>query len=529
MALRDLEELNAEPTVAEAAPPGALPDDLERFADGAVVDGSALTNVHADAADYVVVGSGAAGGIAAWTLAEAGWSVIVVEEGPWVRTREFQLDVSHAFKTLYRWGGTGFVTGRSFLPLLQGMCVGGSTTINSAIVWRLPGDVYEDWARDYGVGAAINPDVVEPCFDRVEKELRVRVVQEEVLGRNSGLMREGMVKLGIEPHPIERYEQGCRGSARCAQGCPNAAKMSTALTCIPWMLERGGRIYTNTRVTRATARSGRAHGVEAVTKGGGKLTLMARRGVVIAASTIQTPNILRRTGIRSRALGKNFMAHPGVGLGALYDDEVMLHRGATQGMETIHFRRSDRFKLESLALSPELTAVRIPGFGVDLVRRLSAFRRLGVWGVQVRARAVGEVDSFAGSDRVRYTLGPEDIRTGKKGLKTLGEIAFATGAKEVWPGVHGLPEALKSPDELRKIDDVPDDPRYFMFIATHLFGAARMGPDPSTSVVGLDFATHEMRNLYVVDSSIFPTNLGVNPQHAIMGIAMAASKRIAST
>jgi len=149
-----------------------------------------------------------------------------------------------------------------------------------------------------------------------------------------------------------------------------------------------------------------------------------------------------------------------------------------------------------------------------------------VWGVQVRARARGEVRSFAGDDVVRYTLLPEDLRVGKKGLRVLGEIAFATGAKEVWPGIHGLPEVLRSPDELRGIDDVPDDPRRFMYIASHMFGAARMGPDPRTSVVGLDFATHEVKRLYVVDSSIFPTNLGVNPQHPIMGIAMAAAQRI---
>lgn len=527
MSRRDLEMLDTQSTLAEEAPPGALPDDPECLPGGSVVDGAGLHGVHADAADFVVIGSGAAGGAAAWILSEAGFSVIVVEEGPWVRTRGFQLDVDHAFKTLYRWGGTGFVTGRSFLPLLQGMCVGGSTTINSAIAWRLPQDVYDDWAREYEIGEAINPRVLEPCFDRLERELNVHPIEEPVLGRNSELMREGMVKLGVEPHTIERYERGCRGSARCAQGCPNAAKLSTALTCIPWTLARGGRIYTNSRVVRATSRAGRANGVEAVTSGGGKLKLIARRGVLVAASTIQTPNILRRSGVKSKALGNNFMAHPGVGLGARYDDDVRLHRGATQGMETIHFRRSDRFKLESLSLSPELTAVRIPGFGKDLVRRLADYRRLAVWGVQVRARAVGRVDSVLGGDRVRYTLGPDDVRIGKKGLKTLAEIAFATGAKEVYPGVHGLPESLRSMDEVRRLDEVPDDPRHFMYIATHLFGAARMGPDPSTSVVGLDFATHAIRNLYVVDSSLFPTNLGVNPQHAIMAVAMAAAERMA--
>jgi len=245
-------------------PPGSLPDDPERLPEGSVVDGADLTHIHADAADFVIVGSGAAGGVAAWTLAEAGWSVIVIEEGAWRRTREFRLDVDHAFKTLYRWGGTGFVTGRSFLPLLQGMCVGGSTTINSAIAWRLPEDVYADWARNFGLGPAIHPRALEPCFDRLEEALNVHPVAEDVLGENSRRMRDGMDRLGIRPHTIERYERGCRGSARCAQGCPHAAKLSTALTCIPWVLEKRGRMYTNARVVRAKHRGGRATGIEEI-------------------------------------------------------------------------------------------------------------------------------------------------------------------------------------------------------------------------------------------------------------------------
>jgi choline dehydrogenase-like flavoprotein len=55
-----------------------------------------------------------------------------------------------------------------------------------------------------------------------------------------------------------------------------------------------------------------------------------------------------------------------------------------------------------------------------------------------------------------------------------------------------------------------------------------MGPDPRTSAVGLDFATHEAKALYVVDSSIFPTNLGVNPQHSIMALARLAATRMAA-
>ena len=521
------QEASVDGVLREVPPPGYYADDLVWMPEGSVVDGSGLVRLHADAADYVVIGSGAAGGAVAWSLAERGKSVIVVEEGPWVRTRDFKPEMRHAFRNLYRWGGMGFVTGRAFLPLLQGMCVGGTTTINSAIVWRLPLDVYADWERNYGIGSTINQEAVEPCMDRLENLLNVHAVDGDVLGKNSMIMRDGMVKLGIKPHTIVRNERGCLGSSRCSQGCPHGAKLSTALTCIPWTLERGGRIYTNTRVGRVRITGGVATGVEATTGAGGKLTIIARQGVVVAASTIQTPNILRRSGLRARALGRNLMMHPGVGMAALYDDDVCMHRGVTQGMETLSFRLTDRFKLESLALSPELAAVRIPGIGASFVRGLSDYRKIALWGVQVRARAVGTVGSFAGDDVVRYTLLPGDLRIGKRGLKVLAEIAFATGAREVWPGIFGMPDVLRSPDDLRIIDEVPDDPRLFMYIASHMFGAARMGPDPRDSVVGLDFSTHEVKRLFVVDSSLFPTNLGVNPQHPIMGIAMVASERIA--
>jgi choline dehydrogenase-like flavoprotein len=75
---------------------------------------------------------------------------------------------------------------------------------------------------------------------------------------------------------------------------------------------------------------------------------------------------------------------------------------------------------------------------------------------------------------------------------------------------------------------MPADPRHFSFISTHLFGTARMGLDPRASVVGPDFQSHEVRGLYVVDSSVFPTNLGVNPQHSIMAMSRLAATRLAA-
>ena len=65
-------------------------------------------------------------------------------------------------------------------------------------------------------------------------------------------------------------------------------------------------------------------------------------------------------------------------------------------------------------------------------------------------------------------------------------------------------------------------------MASHLFGTARAGSDSATSVVGPDLQCHDVRDLYVMDASIFPTNLGVNPQHSIMGVVHRAAEKLAN-
>jgi choline dehydrogenase-like flavoprotein len=93
--------------------------------------------------------------------------------------------------------------------------------------------------------------------------------------------------------------------------------------------------------------------------------------------------------------------------------------------------------------------------------------------------------------------------------------------------VDGLPDRLK-PDQLGLIEGASDDPARYPLALSHLFGTARMSGRPEDGVVGHDFQVHGTENLYVVDSSVFPTNLGVNPQVTIMALARLAAQRMLS-
>jgi choline dehydrogenase-like flavoprotein len=126
-----------------------------------------------DAADFVVVGSGAAGASAALALAEAGRDVAVLEEGPEVRDADRGLGPHEALMRLFRDRGTQVSVGRSVIPVLQGRCVGGSTVVNGAIVWRLPEDAYE---RSFGAAGATGElplAELERRMDRIERDLSI--------------------------------------------------------------------------------------------------------------------------------------------------------------------------------------------------------------------------------------------------------------------------------------------------------------------------------------------------------------------
>ncbi|OJY27024.1 MAG: hypothetical protein BGO98_44745 [Myxococcales bacterium 68-20] len=504
-----------------------FPDD--DLPEGAVVDGETLASSRGESFDVVVVGSGAAGAVAAHVLASAGLHVGIVEEGPWIKTRNVKSDVYSTFARAMRQAGMQVLQGRAFMPMLQGRCVGGSTLVNSAIAWRAPEDVIEDWGGRFGLGDAISPRALDPHYAALEADLSVREVAPEVMGENNRLFVEQAQKLGFEAAPMRRYDRGCTGSGMCVTACPTAAKQGMSVTYVPWALRLGrARIFTSCRVEHVEIRGARAAAVVARSATGHRVMLHARHAVVIAASTVQSPNILRRSGVRSAALGQHFQAHPGLAMGALFERPINMAFGATQGAESIHFRKTERFKLETISLPPDLAAARIPGVGAELAERLSQLGHVAVWAAQVRAEAEGTVrEGWGGVDRVRYTMTENDMRAARKACALIARMMFEAGAREVWPGILGVPSVLRSVDEVKLVAEAPLEPRSYSFIATHLFGAARMGRDPGASVVDPDFRVHGVDGLYVVDSSVFPTNLGVNPQHTIMAMSRLASSRLA--
>ncbi|MDD9944288.1 MAG: GMC family oxidoreductase [Myxococcales bacterium] len=484
-----------------------------------------------DDADFVVIGTGAGGATAARVLSAAGHSVIMVEEGPSLGKQARARGLLDAMSQSVRDFATVATEGIAPIPLLQGRCVGGSTAINSGIIWRTPADVRLAWRRDYGLDDLVGPGL-DRAFDVIEEELGVATVESSVMGGNGHLMAHAADLLGLPGRPMRRNVPGCRGRARCLQGCPEGARQSMDVAYVPRALESGARLHTLCRARRVLFRGSRATGVEGVAldactrKPIGKFRFSAHRAVILAAGAIHTPLLLLQSGLR-RNVGDGFQAHPGVAVLGRFREQVGMGYGASQAYE-VPLRDRD-MKLESISLPPELLATRIPGAGATWQQNLARLNHFAQWCAIIRMETRGRVRrGLFGGPRVHYRPTHRDVERLKQAASLLARMLLTAGAEEVYPGISGVRSVMTEAAQADEILAAPLRQRDFHLMASHHFASAKASNDARHGVVAPDLGVHGAQGLYVMDASALPSNMGVNPQHTIMGVVMQAAERLAS-
>lgn len=481
--------------------------------------------------DYVIIGTGAGGATAARVLSEAGHSLLLLEEGPRLQTKDRPRDALSSMVQSFRDMGTFATHSRTPFPVLQGRLVGGSTAINSGIIWRLPEDVREVWRREHGLTDLVDDRALDDIFTQIERELSIAETPREVRGNNAALMERACEVLGLPGKPIVRNVRDCAGSARCLQGCPREARQSMDVSYIPFAVKRGAELWPLSRADRLRIEGGRAVGVDGSRldpesrKPIGKFRARAKRGVILSAGVIHTPLLLLKAGLRG-LVGERFQAHPGVAVVGRFNEPVEQGFGATQAYEVP--LRDKGFKIETLSMLPEMLATRMPGVGPAWQQRIAELGNYAHWVAQVRMRAHGRVRaSLFGGPVLTYDPLPEDLARARDATALLVRMFFAAGATEVSHGIAGLPPYFTRPEQAEEIERGTFSQGQFHLLASHLFGTACAGVDPQHSVVGPRLESHAVRGLYVMDASVFPTNLGVNPQHSIMALVFRAASQLA--
>jgi choline dehydrogenase-like flavoprotein len=458
-------------------------------------------------ADVCVVGAGAGGAVAAAELAESGLDVVVLEEGHWHDPDSFAASPPEMLAQLYRDGGQTMTAGTPPVLLPLGSGLGGTTLINSGTCFRTPRHVLERWAREFGL--ELDEDGLKPFFERVERALSVSEVTPELAGGNAAVVRRGAERLGWSHGYLRRNARGCVGSGVCAFGCPTSAKQHTGITYVPRAERAGARIVTGARVERVLLERGDAVaiGVNAHMASGARLEVRAAK-VIVAAGTVHTPMLLRRSGIggASGQLGRNLSLHPATAAFARMEETVDMAKGVPQSFYVDEFAEQGVI-FESVAGPPAYAAMSLPLTGARHAEAMDDYRRLAQCGVMVSDSSRGHIYGAGGRALIRYQLAEADVGRFRVGLARMKELFEAAGAREVY---LPLPDGV-SPERARRRD--------LKLMAFHPLGSARADARASHGVVDGELRVHGTRGLYVADGSVVPSSLGVNPQMTIMALA----------
>jgi choline dehydrogenase-like flavoprotein len=461
--------------------------------------------------------------------------VIVIESGRYYDDEDFDGAEYKAISNYYM--GAPTATDDQSVGLIAGSCLGGGTVVNYSTSFRTPDEVRAEWAG-LGVPAFVSDDYTA-SLDAVWERMGVGQEYNDPSTREQKL-QEGCVKLGWHVDAMPRGVRNCaqgRECGYCGLGCRVGAKQSVVKTWLPDANAAGAKLIVGTKVARVLVGGGRARGIEGQTAAGHRLRVNAR-AVITSCGAIHTPALLRRSGLENENIGKHLKLHPAGAVFGVYDEELKPWEGVMQALYSDQFRYLDDgygLKFETAASHPHLIVPFSPWRSsrqhLELIEALTNTVPIGVL---LRDRDGGEVRvGRDGEPVVRYRLSDFDAGHLRTGMDGAAQLLEASGARRIFsshskwvsydPGRSGSRERF-----MAEADAAGYGSGQVTLNSFHIMGSARMGGSPAMSACDPSGQTWDVRDLYVLDGSSFPTASGVNPQVSIQAIAHMNARGLAA-
>ncbi|WCL51419.1 GMC family oxidoreductase N-terminal domain-containing protein [Leptospira sp. GIMC2001] len=493
--------------------------------------------------DVVVIGSGAGGAVAAAELAKQGLKVVLIEEGSYFTPAQFTGDEFIAQARLYR--DAGFIVSEDqTISIVQGRTLGGSTTVNWQTSLYPPDYVTNEWSKRFG-WTGYGLDEMQGIVQEVHDRLGVHIVPDNLINANNSVLWRGGKKLGYNPEVLKNNNKGCIGLGRCGLGCPINAKQSTFLTWIPDALEHGATVIPNMRAIKIS--DGKMKTVyaefspDAYEKAPNeiieKMEITAPI-VIVSAGAIEGPALLQRSSLGNDWVGRNLKVHPTSTIFARFNSEIKMYSGPPQSVVIKDGHNQEGtgygYWLEVAPFRPTLTASLVPFYGKKQFEVLKNYPEYNAGIVLVRDGADGEANASVkwsfGKRKVYFELTPTDGRNMLRGLKALAEISVAAGANELVLPFPRITEPMRV-DSSTNFDWILNEsfaPGHLAVGSAHPHGSIQASSNSETGAVAPNLELYGHENIFVMDASVYPTGLSVNPQITTMSVAMRAARQLAS-
>jgi choline dehydrogenase-like flavoprotein len=383
---------------------------------------------------------------------------------------------------------------------LRGKCVGGGSVVNQCLLDRFDDVALDDWREKSGIDFFSEDNMVKH-YDEVQKLLQIKELPPEYRNRNAQIFIDGSEKSGFKWSPLERGENNCaidKGNdcIVCLGGCHRNSKQSMLVSFLPKALEQGLVLETDFYIDHIESDDNKV-----VITGNGK-TIESKKAF-IASGSLGTNHLLLKSGFKKDypALGKGFFCHPQIMNFAVFDEPVNAHKGSFQTVKSDDPNmRKIGYKLENVFAQPIGFALLYNYFGKKHQEWMKKYSYIA--NIEVAVRDVGKGTLSIDKKKrlkIKKKISSEDKKRGKAGMEAVRNIFEKMGAKEIY---HA--------------------PIWF---GLHLMGGCAIGTDPNKSIVNEKFQMHKHKNIFIADSSIFPSAPGINPALTIMALSQKATEQ----
>jgi choline dehydrogenase-like flavoprotein len=471
--------------------------------------------------DYLVVGSGAGGSVAASEIVKNGQDCILIEEGDFFEIDHFKGSFTKSITSTWRNAGFTPIFGKPSFAFAEGRCLGGSTYINGGLIWRTPKKILNNWNDSHLDG--YNYKNLEEHFVNIEKKLNVITeTNDDGFNLDSKIIHESATSKNIKSVYVPRAVKNCQRKNVCYTGCASGAKQSVLQAYTYESSHKGLRILINSRVEKINFKSNQAYSAIVLNKKTSEKFVIKFKKIILACGVLQTPLLVNKS-LEKKIFNFDMSIHLNLRISAIFKNKINAGLGTmftTQIQEFID--DGDIFMSTNFNKSNFLSSISNLK-NEKLNEILKYIDSTASFVLQTKPTSKVKVLNTFDKHFLRFSLNDIDFINIKKKLKYFSDFLFSSGAvKVILPIKNNIIISDKSQvdliiQKLKKKD--------LIMLSVHGMSSMPMSKKDS-HLLNCDGRFRNFSNLYATDASILPTNIGESPQGTIMAFAYEIMKRM---
>lgn len=503
--------------------------------------------------DLIIIGSGAGGGTLAHALASTGKNILIIERGDYLKREKENWEAKAVFlenryHTEEKWydeKGTAFRPGMNYY-------VGGNTKVYGAALLRLRerdfkeirhyGGISPEWPMSYEefqpwyleaeklycVHGKRGEDPTEPPetnpypFEAISHEPYIQQLNDQIREQK---LNPFHLPLGLMLNEKEKQKSRCIRCDTCdGFPCLVNAKADAHIVCInPALQHKNVTLLTGAKALRLNTTLDGTSVEEVEVERLGKTERYRAKTFIVSCGAINSAALLLRSkndkhprGLANSSdqIGRNYMFHTNSVMISISTQVNPTKYEKTMAINDFYFNAPDsELPLGHIQLlgnvKKEMFAAEAPKFAPGFTLEYLAEHSIGWWLTTEDLPSPNNRITLNEQGDIVLSYKPNNEEAHKRLLLKLKGILSSLGGHK-----HLIPNKAYLSQEIPIAG------------CAHQAGTARFGKDPSTSVLDLDCKTHDVKNLYVVDSSFFPSIGAVNPTLTIIANALRIAEKL---